>query len=103
MENRLAIWLKYPDEDGLVRLDDRINVVSDTLWKNYTRRLVPSLEELLEKIKIAESGLDDFQIELIKLLVCMGQQIDLRDRFLFKEISRPLLGSNSLVFSVGEA
>lgn len=102
MTKRLAVWLKYPDEDGFVGVDPAAAAVAEVLGEAYVRRVVASYEELVEKIKIADAGLDDREIEMFKLLVCIREQIDIAAPFVFVNLKKSLLGRISAVFQCAE-
>jgi hypothetical protein len=48
MGRRLAVWLKYPDDEGVFGVDPQAEAIADVFGEDYTRRVVPSYEELLE-------------------------------------------------------
>jgi len=102
MTKRLAIWLKYPDEDGFFAVDPAAAALGEVLGEAYTRRVVPSYEELVEKITIADAGLDDFEIETVKLFICIREQIDIAAPFVFVGLKRSLFGGTSVVFTSAE-
>lgn len=102
MTKRLAVWLKYPDEDGFFGVDPAAAALGEVLGEAYIRRVVPSYEELVEKIKIADAELDDFEIEIVKLFVCIRQQIDITVPFVFAALKKSLLGGTSALFTCVE-
>lgn len=102
MTKRLYVWLKYPDEDGFFGVDPAAAALSEVLGEAYIRRVVPSYEELVEKIKIADAGLDDFEIEIVKLFVCIREQIDITAPFVFAGLKKSLFGGTSVVFACAE-
>ena len=102
MTKHTAVWLKYPVEGGFFSIDPATASVSDVFGETYIRRVVPSYEELVEKIRIAEGGFDDFEIELVKLFVCIREQIDITEPFVFAGLKTSLLGRTSVVFTCVE-
>lgn len=104
MDSPLLLYLKYPDEDGQIYLDDEIEGMAGLLGDHYTFRTVPSFRELVEKVKIFDDGFDDFTIELLKLMVCLREGIDIVDPFYYerKEGLFPSGKTIVLVHSVGE-
>jgi len=99
MTKHIAVWLKYPVEDGFFSIDPAAASMSDVFGETYIRRVVPSYEELVEKIRIADAGFDDFEIELIKLFVCIREQIDVTEPFVFVGLKTSLVGGTSVVFT----
>ena len=61
MEKDLAVWLKYPDENGSFYIDPAAASLGNIFGETYVRRIVPSYEELIEKIKISDAGFNDFE------------------------------------------
>ena len=53
-----------------------------------TRRLVPSKNALVEKVKILEAGLDDRVIEVLKVLLLASRELDLNSVLLFERVDR---------------
>jgi hypothetical protein len=102
MTKHLAVWLKYPAEDGFFGIDPAASTMGDIFGETYLRRVVPSYEELLEKIRIADAELDDFEIEVVKLFVCIREQIDITEPFVFAGLKTSLLGGTSVVFTCVE-
>ena len=64
---------------------------------SYTRRVVPTSRRVAEKVRIAEGGLDDREVELIKLLVCINDGIDVGTPMLFTKMD--LHGRESTIAS----
>lgn len=81
--NLLKFPFLYYDSDERLML-----VLSDTpisaagLPEGYTGRLVASVGDLLEKIKIFESGLDDIVIEMCKFVTCQEMKKEVPLKFL---------------------
>ena len=99
MTKHIAVWLKYPIEGGFFRIDPAAASMSDVFGETCIRRVVPSYEELVEKIRIVDVGFDDFEIELVKLLVCIREQIDITEPFVFAGLKTSLLGETLVVFT----
>lgn len=55
-----------------------------------TRRLVPSQNALVEKVKILEAGLDDRVIEVLKVILLAADNEDLNSILLFDQVDRDL-------------
>jgi len=98
MDNSLAIWLKHPDADGLVSVDPRALEMFSSFMENYTRRIVTSFHELLDKIRIYDDGFIDYSIELLKLLICIREGIDIESPFYYSRIESSFLRQKSLEF-----
>lgn len=63
------IWLKYPDEEGSITLEDTALGFARDVMKGYTFRIVRTRDQLIEKILIFEDGLDDRVMEVLKLVI----------------------------------
>lgn len=86
LNRRLGFWLKYPNKNGEIRIPEALNKINDLvsdITEEYVFRIVPSYSELLEKIRIFDDGYDDFRIELLKLLVCFREKIDITEPFIY--------------------
>lgn len=70
----------YHDPDGKIMILLSGSTVRSDVPDGYTGRLVRSAGELIEKINIFDSGLDDMVIELCKYITCneMGKNVELR-------------------------
>lgn len=77
MDRSLAIWLKYPEPDGSFNIDRAAKAMFSTLGENYTCRIVASFHELLDKIRVFDDGFCDHAIELLKVMICIRERIDL--------------------------
>lgn len=68
-----------PTESLLIVLTDA-QVNADSLPEGYTGRLVRSVGELVEKVKIFDAGLDDIVVELCKYVTLreLGRQVPLK-------------------------
>ncbi|MBA3500314.1 MAG: CpXC domain-containing protein [Myxococcota bacterium] len=53
-----------------------------------TRRLVPSQNALVEKVKLLEAGLDDRVIEVLKVILLAADNEDLNSILLFDQVDR---------------
>ena len=64
----------------LIYTDSESNLNASGLPEGYTGRIVSSVSELIEKIKIFDAGLDDIVMEMVKYVTCneMGHQEALR-------------------------
>jgi hypothetical protein len=96
MRGKRFIWLKYPDEGVPPAVDPRTEPMFE-LAEGYTFRLVTSLNELLEKIRLFDDGYDDVAMEVLKLLASVSEQIDLAHPLLYDHTERSLFGKKSLV------
>lgn len=96
MRRKRFIWLKYPDEGVPPAVDPRTEPMFE-LAEGYTFRLVTSLNELLEKIRLFDDGYDDVAMEVLKLLASVSDQIDLAHPLLYDHTERSLFGKRSLV------
>jgi hypothetical protein len=96
MDHLLAIWLKYPEDDGSFGIDDAAKDLFPLLRDRYVCRLVLSFQELVEKMRIFDDGFDDFFIELLKLVVCTRERIDITYPLYYNGIGRSLLSRRSI-------
>ena len=69
-----------PDQRLMILLTD-LPLRSDELPEGYNGRLVKSVGELMEKIKIFEAGLDDVVIEICKYITLQELQKDVALKF----------------------
>jgi hypothetical protein len=97
MDRGLLIWLKYPDEDGSSRSVEapEMNFGGEN---GYIHRTVRYYPELVEKILLADEGLDDWTIEFVKLEFSLKLGFDLADPFLFSGTTRSFSRGKLLVF-----
>ncbi len=75
---RLMVWLS----DGKPETEERMReaLASGDGLEDYTLRVADGPGDLMEKVKIADAGLDDIAIELCKYVTCqeLGREVDLR-------------------------
>jgi hypothetical protein len=97
MAAALMIWVKgsqehdSPAEPSLPGLPP--------LTDSHTLRVVDSLNELIEKVRIADDGYTDHLIELLKLNICLGEEIDLSSPFYYDETeAADVEGEGSVMF-----
>lgn len=102
MDKRLAIWLKYPDDTGRFGVDPLARDLFAAITDEYTCRRVPSFQELLEKILVFDSGLNDYAVELAKLLICIREGIEISSPLYYYKTCRSLLSGRRLVLARGE-
>jgi len=104
MDYPLAVWLKYPDEDGTIHIEKPAAELFELVEGGYICRLVPSFQELAEKVRIFDDGYDDLAIELLKLTICMREGIDITSPFFYDRTERSLLQGKWIVFviSIGD-
>jgi len=100
MDRFLKVWLKYPDADGKFQIDPAAEAMFSIFAHTYTCRLVHSYHELLDKIRVFDDGFSDHTMELLKLLVCMREGIDVCRPFHYVGIEPSLLKGKSLVFAL---
>jgi hypothetical protein len=98
MDHSFAVWLKHPEDDGSFGIDNLAEDVSSLFTDRYICRLVPSFQELVEKVRIFDDGFDDYAIELLKLLICIRERIDITCPFYYHITERRLLSGRSIVF-----
>lgn len=91
MRKPLAIWLKWPDEDGTFGVYKPAADYFAAIAPNHICRVVPSFEELVEKVQIFDDGYDDLEIELFKYLICVRQGIDITHPLYYAGTKRPLM------------
>lgn len=80
MEKSLAIWLKYPEDDGSFSVE---HFLKFPFGKKYIYRVVNSFHDLIDKILIFDDGFSDYNIELMKLLICIRENIDISGQFYY--------------------
>jgi len=98
MDGSLAIWLKHPNTNGLVSIDQRAVEISLSFMEGYTRRMVKTLHELIDKIRIYDDGFIDYTIEMLKLLICIREEIDIEIPFHYSGIEISFLRQKSIAF-----
>ena len=98
----MAVWLKYADDKGAINETDKqaLGVWTSLMARQYTTRTVRTFERLVEKIRIFDHGLDDFAIEIFKLVVRMREGIDLACPMLFDSVTRTFFARPILVLKV---
>src|SRR5262245_51714005 len=72
MEKSIAIWLKNADDEEFNTAKQMFSISTEI----KTCRTVRTIHELYDKIRIFDDGLDDFEIELFKFLVCARREWD---------------------------
>ncbi len=97
MDKSLAIWLKYPEPDGSAEIDPATAMFS-TFVDNYTCRKVVSFHELLDKIHVFDDGFTDHIIELVKLLICIREGIDIACPFHFGGVETSFFKKKTFLF-----
>lgn len=100
MDRELAVWLKYPDEEEPLEIEAVARELFSTLVPGRTCRLVSSLNELYDKICLADDGYSDHSIELFKLIVCIRDRIDLSIPMHYSATESSWFRGTSLVFAV---
>jgi len=91
MQKRAAIWLIVPDEQG------RFEIEEDTFGEDYCNRIVPTWQELVEKIACLDSGWDDYIIEYFKLLILLIDPTKNEEPITFKGCIKDENGINLVV------
>lgn len=76
-----APLLYHDPKERLMLLLTDLDLKSEELPQGYSGRLVGSAGELIEKVKIADAGLDDIVIEMCKYVTLSEMQKDLRLHF----------------------
>lgn len=76
-ERKLMVWLT--DDDSALEKAKAVFAASEEL-SDYTARMVGSIGELMEKVKISDAGLDDVVIEMCKHVTRMelGKDVDMK-------------------------
>jgi DNA-directed RNA polymerase subunit RPC12/RpoP len=100
VNRHLLIWLKYPNEKGLINFEDGSFDIPPFLADHYKTRIVYSLPELIEKITIFDDDFDDLGIELMKLLVCFREGIDITTPFVYCGLKKKLIGEDLVAFII---
>lgn len=96
MDHSLAIWHSENEDNDSETDTARQLFLSATNLK--TTRVVRSLLELYDKIRVFEDKLDDLEIEISKIAIRVQKQADLNDPCFYGETCRSWLGRKSLVF-----
>jgi len=65
-DQKIMIWLLHPDKSGELSFNPSTNSLTGRATVNYKLRIVNSGNELTEKIRIFDSGLDDKAVEASK-------------------------------------
>jgi predicted nucleic-acid-binding Zn-ribbon protein len=102
MKNQRAFWLKYPEQNKVSEIDNIAKDFFSEFSEKYTTRLITSYHELIEKISICDNGFNDFETELLKLVISMRDGIDLSKPMYFTHKEIPFLGSKKMVFLIFE-
>jgi len=102
MKNLRAFWLKYPKQEKVSEIDKIAKDFFSEFSEKYTTRLVTSYHELIEKISIYDNGFNDFEIELLKLVISIRDGIDLSNPMYFTHQESPFFGSKKVVFLIIE-
>lgn len=100
MDHSLAVWLKYNVDDGESQIDPAATAMFSTSIKDYTSRRVRNFDELIDKVSVFSDGFSDYQIELLKLLICIREKIDISRPFHYSSIESSLLKGKSIVFAL---
>lgn len=75
-------FLYHDSDSSLMILETSTNIKSEGLPEGYTGRIVRSFGDLIEKIKIFDSGLDDIIIEMCKFITLQEMNKELALKFL---------------------
>lgn len=75
-------FLYHDSDSSLMILETSANIKSEGLPEGYTGRIVRSFGDLIEKIKIFDSGLDDIIIEMCKFITLQEMNKELALKFL---------------------
>jgi hypothetical protein len=103
MDRSLAIWLKHLEsgEDG--DIDPVAKELFSNFAKDYKCRVVNSFHELVDKIRIFDDGFSDHEIELIKLLICLREGIDISRPFHYAEVTSSWFKGKWFAFAVEDS
>ena len=93
MDKSLAVWLMREDDPESKEARSTFRGLAETT------RIVRTLHELFDKIKIFDDGLDDLGIELLKLYACVKQEIDPDAPFYYDKIDNSS-GEKFLTFAI---
>lgn len=69
MERKWAVWLKLPNERGVMSMESLPLRAGELSFDDYTLRIVTDFPTLLEKVHCIDNELDDLVIELVKSVV----------------------------------
>ena len=94
MDKSLAIWFEMEENPEAKKARSDFSGLAETT------RLVRTIYELFDKIKVFEDGLDDLDIELLKLYVGMSQDLDADVPFYYDHLRESESGEKFLVFAV---
>ena len=101
MDAAFQVWLKYPDEDGTITLQGPALELASTVMPHYRLRIVNSRNQLIEKIRIFDDGLDDRIIEVIKFLLwgkIGGDMEPSEDRLFYAKFLKRRIRKSQLAF-----
>jgi hypothetical protein len=105
---KIMVWYLPPDDSGRVHMD-RASFDAPKMYERispgYEFRVVKSIHELKEKIRIFDAGLNDMGVEVLKMLLVTkaaietGIQVGLND-FKLGAIRGNIPGTGDIVFEV---
>ena len=96
MDKKVAIWLRYSDE----QLSDK-EINSRETFSTITKctcRVVRSFPDLIDKIRVFDDNFSDHLIELLKLITCFREGIDLTTPMYYGGLKQGESGGTDLVF-----
>jgi hypothetical protein len=67
IRQRFRVWLRYPDAQGKIDLEETIPATEKVFKLGCRLRIVTSRMELIDKIRVFDAMLDDEAIEMVKL------------------------------------
>jgi len=100
-EKKVMIWLKHPEENGVMSMHNLPLNIAERLLSTYHLRLVTSYGSLLEKIHCFDNDLDDRVIELLKTTVyqhLFGAELDHDASFFFAGLRKQFLRKMEMDF-----
>lgn len=97
MKSKTLIWLKLPDDGMNLAIDSSANVFIG-LTEDYRFRLVGSLDELIEKVKIFDDGYDDITMAIFTFMISVGKHIDTTKRLFYYRTRNPFIGKKQIEF-----
>jgi hypothetical protein len=95
MEKQYAIWLRYSNEQ-LRTKEVKLREVFSTITKCKCR-IVRSFPDLVDKIRVFDDDFSDYLVELLKLITCPRERIDLTTPMYYGGLQRGESGGTDLV------
>jgi hypothetical protein len=96
MGKQVAIWLRYSDQHQSAN-EINLRKAFSTISRSKCR-IVRSFPDLIDKIRVFDDNFSDYLIDLLKLLTCLREGIDVTTPMYYGGLKRGESGDNGLVF-----